>query len=71
MSFISRLVSSAVAISTILLFVRFVVPKVAPCRVSGVGAETTTVCGNMILFKGDDILSIYRISLVNTPWRTK
>jgi len=67
---IPRLVGLCAGLSAILFFLRFAVPQISICRISGEGSRMTTVCG-MIKFTGDDFLSIYRVSLVNTPWRSK
>jgi hypothetical protein len=71
MNFLNKIIALAASVSAILFFMRFAAPKVHMCTISGKGAQTVTICGNMIRFNGDDIMSIYRVSLVNTPWRSK
>jgi hypothetical protein len=68
---LTRIFAAFVGASTILLFVRFAVPSAGLCRQRWDGPQMETVCGGLIKFKGDDVLSIYRVSLINTPWRSK
>ncbi len=71
MGFLKIIFALCIGASSILLFIRFVVPQIGVCVVSGRYASQQTTCGGMIRFTGDDIASIYRIELINTPWRRK
>jgi hypothetical protein len=71
MNAISKLLAFVISVSAFLGLIRFATPEIGFCKISGQGKQTVTVCGGMVKFVGDDILSIYRISLVNTPWRSR
>lgn len=56
-------VSKGLLICGLLFLVRFVFPAIGMCKSEGVRERQSTVCFNLVEFKGDNLFSMFRISL--------
>lgn len=59
-----RIFAVSFLVSSILFFARFVGPEILVCSEKGHGAGTKTKCLGIVEFSGDDLLSIYRVKMI-------
>ena len=60
-----QLIGLFLIISSLLGMFRFALPNIGLCGQTGYGATKVTNCFNLVIFRGDDWLSIYRVRFFN------